>query len=266
MDDSGQKMIAIGFFGFARSSQVSLKDFAMFMQKVDPSNNSTHIHIYIYAPSILFENDQFIPTADKLDEDKFKEVFMEYGHDYNKTIVVQIQTFEYNSERFVNDAIIKGMPDRLPGAQGQYLYRIQSLFYQISELSKMVMCGSDLYTHVILTRLDMIPLVRSIQGDFYTLGKNDIRGYRNSPYEDKQAIEDRFMAMGMGVVHVLSSIFEKDKYVGNSESRLFKFLDMHSHIDILPSGVDLVLHINQDRFNTEYHDQIVKTCYKELRD
>jgi hypothetical protein len=234
--------IALGIYGFVRIDIFKnewLKILELFKDK------DIIIDFYICTPTIIGEFDN-------------SEVNFEYIKNTllkNKIVNnVFIKEYEYNSNKFIKRS--KELNYEFKTSDNLYPYRILSLFYSISNVSKEIIESNVEYDFIILTRFDMLNLINSIG--------NDINKYRekSSMYIlacNYTGAEDRFIISQKEGLIKLSNFYETYNDIINkntkliSEYMLYDYLNhynneikLYQQSDIIMDRVDISIKYTED--------------------
>lgn len=239
------KRICIGFFGFIRNP-LNIINFNQFRHLLP---EKCVIDIIISCPNKINEYDTDVITV---------EIMKHFYSTFNECNVF-IDLYEYEPIMFMKRVRELGLPDYTCYPT----YRIFSQHFSISRLCKKIHKHSHenhvWYDNIILTRMDILPGVKSLGCLLEQQTDNTIHIWRRYPYVSNVDAEDRIILSSMNGVIALCDLYESGpKHSGLyeqlvPESILGKYLSLFDKLELLPQeAINLEL---SPSINVKYSDE-----------
>ena len=250
------KRICIGFFGFIRKP-LNESDFNEF-KKLLPEK--CVIDILISCPNKMNEYDDDIINLDTMNS--LRSAF--------NACNVNIDLYDYDPIIFIKRVRELGIPDYSSFPN----YRVFSQHFSISRLSKNILKYSQdnslKYDKIILTRMDILPIVKSLGKLLEQQNENVMYLWRRDPYVSDKCAEDRIIISSIDGVRTLCDLYDsvpKNEVLYEEmcpEIILGKYLSLFNNLVLLPQeGIHLgnspSFHVKYSNFARDYLDKLLKT-------
>ena len=252
--------LCIGFFGFIRTNVPTTDEINLFLNNIMKNikcKKVINIDIYIYS----YNSDEF--NENQIEDDLLillKKNFINCTYINN----VNIKILEYNICKFIK----KMYENKLNFIVNNLItYRILSLIYSITELSKFINNSGIIYDHYILTRLDLFLKIESI-GNFDTHNiKNTILLWRTIPYESDYDAEDRIIVTSYEGIIFLEKYYDSINIILNDipqdhnfchEFILGKYFKSLSNLKLLKQ-YDFIIPMSPFK-DKKYDTNFIKKC------
>jgi len=257
MDNSALPLrrICIGFFGFIRNP-LNIIDFNRFK---DLLPDKYMVDIIISCPNKINEYDTDVITLETMKQ-------LSALNESN----VYIDLYDYDPIVFIKRVRDIGLPDYINFPS----YRVFSQHFSISRLCKNILKYSQEnhieYDNIILTRMDILPGVKSLGNLLEQRNENIIHIWRRHPYVSNSDAEDRIIISSIQGIRVLCDLYDSgpihrclyDPIV--PEIILGKYLSLFNNLVLLPQdGIILELSpsisIKYSHSAKHYLEQLLKT-------
>jgi hypothetical protein len=191
--DEPLKRICIGFFGFIRNP-LNMIDFNRFR---DLLPNKYILDVIISCPNKINEYDTDVITLETMNQ---LSAFNECN--------VYIDLYDYDPIVFIKRVRDIGLPDYTTFPS----YRVCSQHFSISRLCKNILKYSQEnhieYDHIILTRMDILPGVKSLGNLLEQRHEHIIHIWRRYPYVSNSDAEDRIIISSIQGIHALCGLYD----------------------------------------------------------